>query len=963
MSIADVICVYNKFNSGNKEAFFEAEKMKNQIILNQSNFWMLLPNINNQEAEPQFQVFIVNLLNDILKHNYTSLPLYEISDVLSQMIYEIISTQTNTSKNVINLIFDLIGLLKFLIYVIDGRFCFNIDIANQSNQHFELFSFFKYFISPPSFIHQLFQKKESTTLFINNQMKPLLTFLFHQIENKSSEWIINVTQCSTILLKQAQLKVEISPEIRDTFFIIFQNKNLNENLNSTLLNFEKFTSSSIIDLLSNALNYQILLEQNFNGELFESIFNSIILIIENAPKFLNEEEIISSFCNFISSIPIEKAIFIGCEKFTSIFLNFIHQILNENYFLAVRILSSSTDFLYNVYDYIPFNSAIFSSYASLFESFIRGANKAIEKDPVFLFNSLFNGKDEIKMTKKILISLLQASEKIMGKNLSLLIEYLNLIFKDEKRFSLLFDIKESFAIYVSSIIVKYDFDEDVKNGNLNLTNLLFTEFVDSHKRLEDYKNNEELADLYPSEKMIVNFLEMFIKKYVYNSNSKSLHPLTPLSSFSGSSSMIVFIFSRLWEDVVNEVHPEEAEEAISLLLESNKVIEILTTTDYFQNFYDNYIFFPPKSIVYKTIAKVSFANNSYIPFLQKVFSDLNSKSEAISIKIIYKCLSAFFLNAQSNQMWKEVYFGYQANFFPKSEAISKNDQKIIQKVLLKFLKKFVKSAPKDEFKSVEPHSYQIFNSVIQLLTNLTNKTVERFSSEKIEFDDDQMNIIELILLNFSMILKSNFTNYGIMKLYNDQSVFQLFSQIIMIFSNIPHSAIFSLQQLNFNLADLLNTFVLYFKEDMKESDQFWTFFILMSKIILMSNFSDSINLICQTLSSLLAGNSKSLRNHFVLALDALRKKDDLFCAVAFLIQFYLTDENFVFQVGQAIEDFLDDINVKFDFNHIYYDIWNYVVISGSKISGNELILKIYKKIREIKIKLYTLPCLERCFAV
>ena len=284
MNIEDVVEIYTKFSSDNEKDFLEAEKLKNEIILHKQHIWILMQNIINPEFDPPLQLFISCLINDILNSHFKSLPLYEIVDILSLLLSESIEEQRELNENIINSIYDMIGMLKFYIYVIDGRFLFNYEIIDEKTQYFEFLCFFKYFNSPPNYINDLFEEKEIVKLFINTQFQPLLQYLFQQIENLTNEPIQILNQCIIILLIQENKKADINSE-----FIQFFVDLLNDALKLVYSNFERFTSFHIIDLLSSILNFLNLNDDVSNHEIFDGVFTILANILNNSEIFLIEE--------------------------------------------------------------------------------------------------------------------------------------------------------------------------------------------------------------------------------------------------------------------------------------------------------------------------------------------------------------------------------------------------------------------------------------------------------------------------------------------------------------------------------------------------------------------------------------------------------------------------------------------------------------------------------------------------
>ncbi|OHS97511.1 hypothetical protein TRFO_36265 [Tritrichomonas foetus] len=988
-------------NGSNKEKFLLAQKQIDIIKMNKNNIWVFLQNLCNQQLEPQFQLYILRILKEMTISFYQTIPLFEIKSTL----YQISSETINDNISVLNVLSDFISLIEIIIFYKEDRFdTAFFDFPEISElQWSTLNCFMDYISSPPSFLSENFDKN-IVHLFKSEYFIKFLQFSFNfallKPENTESHLIFMlISKLMGFLVKNRKL---IDIQFLEQVFQLLNEEKIYIKFQNIIETYTHQTSSHIIEILSFIL--QLISPQVCDFDIYlENIIDFLtgMLIFSKKSTFFTESNDnftnLNSFCDMLLHFPVDDFVLLKCEKFTHHFIEFLDEILSNDYFLYYRVLFASRSFLFHINDYIPQQSALFHTYSRLTVTFIQSTLNEIEIKPIQVFENMFLGADEIKKAKKLILTLIQISEPNLELITKLIIDEISNILcsfdqenninnipnANQNLFSLVGNVKISFLIQFCQVLIKFEFLEDFQKVEKQIFDLIFSYLIKANDFLEKMKN--KIGQNIPSEIAGINFLRFYIQKYIEDQN----HMIQPISYFPDFQTSISFIFLRLWKILNLEICSHEIKKVMEICSKSPKFIEsISTNSDLLDDILNDYLSYPCNSIIYRFITIIISSQNQTLPFLNKLFTDIGGRLDEISVKTFFKISSQFFITANSIGLWRHHYFAFSGLFqSPYFESIS-NDITIM-KYLLKFIFNIAKSIPNHVFSSNEPHSMNLIRNCVQLLINATNTIKKCLSNDHLKdfesdesssneqyINDNKWNLITLVCKASAELIKSKLPNFGIMKEYNDFSICQLFYNIIEFYSIDTFNIIIHFPDLHLYTIDFIDVFVPYYLSEIKENLLLWNNLINVFHLFLESNQIQTLSKVSQLLCALLPQCVNEFKSLFVIELNNCKEMGEIcFPLVEFILQFYFTDPQFVISVIQLIERNIiienssentndTENNTEIEIHSIFENLLKSFEESKDKYHSyfhNNIVELVHKRISMIPIKLEYLICLQKCF--
>lgn len=1010
--------------SNDFESFNQAKMWRKFVISDEKNIFLLINFFQQAELPPGCQIFIIQMIRDIIDLHFNSLPLSEIAVTLSKAEPSILINQAVT-----RMLGDLIGYTARLVYQNEHFFLFQIpqDQASCTKLQWSILHSVIGYIDQPRSDCNDEQNRQIRSSF---KKEVLLTFFYlslNAIDDKSQteEAMHLLVEC--LKFDQNTTKVQFKFSIDETTKKMLDNLQ-DESLFDKFLDIVKNTKSplscDIVELMASIL-----------ASLIPSILTEYIQLIEmiiqfcseilNYPDFFKDRNNINSLKNIFQSFP--KTLDSQSENFYQLKLelfSFLNLNLHENYLLAFDIMLSTSEFFDNTFLYISHESELYENYTNFLETFIETTLQAFQNDPVNVYNSLLLDSAMRKETKDLIKHLFNHSNDKKNDCIAHICELITNL--TESPFDHVINLQVGFLLFVTRTAFSKNL-VDYKNepGSLIFSSA-FNAFLSTNDNVNEYNQMLEENEPFAIEYHTLAFLKTFSKMF-FPFFEKEIPEMADL--FESPESVVVFVFQRFWNDMINNIYPEKSSYCLRKFITIDRntegkpsVLDVISTTDYPNDFLECYLTLPSKSIIYNIVINVMLSSEEVRPnFLESLEANFSEKEDDESLKKLFKIFSSWFDFEKDPEYWKTTYLYFISNFENLCFIASKSSPIFIS--LLKLMYNIVYYLPtSNPFKMNEPYSFEMMNKMMTLLANITNETSsflkpiqidesiydtvfdadisdskpitlseayetglnERqmkmkmlcLSKTKNIHEDEAWSFIKIIIFIAKKLLNSSIPNFGIMEIYNDDCIFVFFENLINSISITTIISIVSQEQKYYEmiteLSELIRSITLNFQNVVISNELFYKFILEFVRVTFLSHNSDVIKNNCKTLCNLIRGFSKPeeveiLRNHFILAFNAALYSIDCYSAREFVFEFTRCDQQFFAQIEKLIEEDLTQESCRTAFHDSFEELWkNIDEVTADNDEDLRKKMSCYFKvfldsITPHSIKLYTLPSLAQYF--
>lgn len=724
---------FTLLSSGNDlVSFNQAKTWRKGVISNKDNIFLLIKFFQEYQIQPECQIFIIKMIRDMIDSYLHSLPLSQIGLMLSQTNPEILNNPSVTL-----ILGNLIGYIARFVYQNEHSFIFEIgeDQKTCTKLQWAIYhDIVEYMDQPKTECNE----EQNNDIIAHFKSEVLASFFFLslraiEIETETKDAIHLLVRCVRFGSSKTKPNFLQLDDAKKEILDILQNEALFDKFIQFALNSNSPLSSDTVDLMSTILNSMTRFSVHSYLSLIDMIINFCSEILESK-NFFKDQSNVNSFKNVFSSFPKTMEVLLKCQQLCLDFLSFIDINLYQNYCLSIDILFSVSSFFESLLPYISKESQLYKNFTNFFNTFIQATLKSLENDPIDTYNSILLDSAMRGELKKLIKNLFNLS----GSNKNDCALYICELFNEliESPFNNIINLQLGFLLFVARIAMK-----NLKCES-NFFESIFKLFLSNNDKINEFIQELDENEPFVTELYSLSFLKSFLK--LFFSHNRNCCP--EISLFDSPESVVVFIFQRFWNDMINNVCPEksnsclrnfirigrqkneseelELENEIENENESNEksILDIISVTDYPSNFLDNYLILPPKSIVYKTVVNVMLSSDEIRPrFLQSLEENFVGKEDDESLNKLFKIFSSWFDCYRDSNSWKTTYLYFITNFTPSCFKASISSPIFIS--LLKLLYKIIVNLPSSNpFDSNEPYSFEMMNKMMTLLTNITNET-------------------------------------------------------------------------------------------------------------------------------------------------------------------------------------------------------------------------------------------------
>ncbi|OHS92853.1 hypothetical protein TRFO_12211 [Tritrichomonas foetus] len=1008
-------------------SYNQAKSWRKSIISNRQNIFLFVQIFLNSHLSPECQIFVLKMIREMIDAHLNSIQLTDITLSFTTTRPEIVSNIA-----VINTLGDIIGYCARLIYQNEKKFLFGItdDVINLSLLQWVSFYNAIDYIDNPRTDCTDSQNKDISKTFKKDFLLQFFRLSLRSIDGQPAEAIHLLLRCI-----QFDSKVnfpfmpvdEVTAEILKTM----SNPTIFDKLFEFISNCPPPISSDALCIIGSLM--QTVTQSSVLA--FMPLFDLSITFCSRVltlGEVLKDDRNVNAFKFVLSSFPKNSMVNMKCESINYELVNFIINNLTQNYRLAVSLLPQACAFFEKIQFYLSRNSPIFELYSNFLETFIRSTIDVFQtSDLESVYDVLFADRTERTDTKTIIKTLLRISNVKKTAVLSLVNQMIEEI--SQRPFNMAVNCQVGFLLFIARIAFKenspMEFDGAFKSFLFTNDKLLSFKQIMNNRNNQPIKNEQAVSEQFmyessvpfPLEYFSLSFMKSFLKKFVGSTNlaetMPNLHPL-----FESPELVVVFIFQRFWNDMLNNICPEKARKCLRQIVDNSQnmsvpscALQIIASTNFPQRFLDNYISFPCSSAIYYTIVNVMILSDEIRPrFFESFEANFVGKTDSDSLKRLFKILSSWFLSARQPNRWLTLYLYFYSRFLNMCKHISTQNPEFA--FLLKFIYKMTKSMPiSTPFSTNEPHSFILVQTFMELLQNITatvgqhlnpiqidenifdmafmtdlfdSKPISLSEAHSIGLHERQLKIkkrnsqtgksvndeehywsfLPLILESANEIIKSSIPNFGIMRLYNDYCILNLYNQLITTFSKTPILSILSDEILTNDLSTFIFLLSSNFRDELVSNENFWIFTVKFFHVSFLSHQRDVLKTTCQSLYLIIKGFSKPeevtiLRNHFILAFNVALYCVDCSTAAEFILEFARIDPDFVRMIGNLIEEnLLPEVRQIFhdQFSHFWDGLADQTLEKmRQQLSAN--FKNFLDSIAQYSIKLYSLPNLAEFF--
>lgn len=794
-------------------------------------------------------------------------------------------------------------------------------------------------------------------LVIYNDELPL-SFIFNFLVNSSNEMEIeeNVLDCLCKIIGMVGAYILK----KDKTFMF----NLNDNnaiiINSLIIFLEIVEKENLKNLLGNDVYYELFMFAYDHVEIYPNVISIMVESLkfgnEKINSILMDHYIYQNLTNlmFNNLPPLSSNIIYFFKKIIDNLQSFnVHEksIIVNNIYLTFLEIVKNNDIFNEKENILAFNQLV-----SSFESNIRDFNKIIEPLVDFIYNKISNEFINSYEMLNDFVNFLSAYSDIYGDNLilnqkcylilSVLIdESLKLLVNEPKLgkqiilnnykitkniISVLSKIsKAKFNNTIYSTISKYLLNPSNSDVfyHIDFLILCITILMENWENYEFCSITFELIsdnNIIIDDGIIIDYYYQFLN--IFFKGKTSLIP--KMQFFNDIYSLISNIYYKLLFNLIEEKCYKKSKKSMKLLLKDDDNIMLFGKTNIPHYIFDNLFLFPSKSFIYYSTIKI-------IIYYEKE-KLLNLLKENIDNKNILKIYKNIFLNLQNKAKWIEAYLFFDLNIMNLYENINSDD-------LLSFVKGFFNSIPSNDiFKSYQKHKFHLFHIFIKLLTKTLLAYKYDFLNYNISFNlelkplcdiEKPSNKNQKFLLNMQLInrlLHSSFPNFGIIKFYNDKTIFDFLDILI---SKLPKQLYVLLNDpdLLYQILLFLKILIEHFNDYILDNNFYFDFFVDITKTSISSSIKEIYLYTSMLLSSILDNDKlitriDKFKIHFIRAINLsfLSSTTNIF-----ILKFIHLEQNFAINALTIIEEEIEDLNQR----NLYH--MSLLKLLGSKIYSFE----------------------------
>lgn len=994
----------------NPQGFAETNRWRKNILNDKSYIFVFIKYLCTEQLDKEEQDFLIQIIQSFIEVHHTRLTLHEIITQLTNIDYSLISCRSISLK-----LGDLIASIARILYQTENKFVFDISDEVTSCTDLE-WSIFYCLIDRMGENRQdctSDQNREVNSGFSRDYLPSFFRLSIRTIQNSPQESVHLMLQCfkypGQVLLSNYNN------------FHIFDDTDFFNNfieIATTMTPPASAETVQIIHQITKPFHYAI---PEFN-QLHDNVCSFIISIFQ-CGEFFNYDSNICSLNTFISEI---KMVTHNCcwQAIIGPLIDFVNFVIENRFEIAIATLPSFSKML-STYPLSIKEKDFKESFSILLSTFLEKALKHLFNIPQ-MFESLTS---DIKPMKNCLMFLWGMTGNEMEKTAEYVAQTMNEIYQDE--FTIQANYPLCFLILMAKVIMvnSKGFKSKVaENNEYNPTDIVMDTVFQIVMKTQEYYEEYRLTliqidkDENRLEYFIIKFFSSFIKKYICKKSNNCASTKFPIiSNFESANQVTLFIFQRILMDMQNNLCYTYAKRAIIKFVDANNqhssTIECFLETDYPQTLFDDYLNLPCKSTIYYVLVKIMFCDAElYKSFLQSLQDNFAGKyDDEDEMKKLFKILACLFKTATKDDEWQNLYLYFSSTF---SDICIKCTEANSWPELLRFICKLVITLPSSNpFSTNTPHALRLFKFLVQLLTTLSrhirqflspievdnaifesafniseffeSKPISLSESHDIGFDKKLMKMhsgrfslfisqksdtdkyweyIVIVLTSAANLIKSPFPNYGILEMYNDRCVYDLFNEIIAAINSTTIISIHSYPSLVVKLSDYLAKMTSYFHSEIINNKNYFEFVRTITRMQFLSHDLEVLNnthiALIRMIEFFEPEVIMAFRGHFILSLNLTMYCCECSSASEFILDYFILDQEFVKSIGEMIANELETPDIRKQFIENYDSLMDNTPKSHIQEEFNKWnkMFSLYQsKICPLHIKLYCLPSLSNYF--